>query len=159
MMEDFGAAGGQTRNQPRIRLKPVFGMVDAWFARSPSRFRFRAGSGRLTAMSSALAIPDIAEDVADKTSEQTERLYHVILLDDNDHTYEYVIEMLMELFGFNEQRAYEHTVEVDTKGHSRLATLPLEEAEGKRDLIHAYGPDWRLPRSAGSMASLIEPAA
>ena len=111
------------------------------------------------AMSTAVAIPEIEEVVQDQIQEETERLYHVILLDDNDHTYEYVIEMLMEIFGFSEQAAYEHTVEVDTKGHSRLLTCPLEEAEARRDRIHSYGADWRLPRSVGSMASLIEPAA
>jgi hypothetical protein len=47
---------------------------------------------------------------------------------------------------------------VDTKGHSRLGTYPLLEAEQKRDKVHSYGADWRLPRSAGSMAALIEPA-
>jgi hypothetical protein len=65
--------------------------------------------------------------------------------------------MLMEIFDFSEDQAYQHTVEVDTKGHSRLATLPLSEAEKKRDAIHAYGADWRLPRSLGAMAALIEP--
>ena len=112
-------------------------------------------------MSSAVALPDIDEEIreGEETSEQTERLYHVILLDDNDHTYDYVVEMLTKLFGFSEQKAYEHTVEVDSKGHTRLTTLPLEEAVGKRDQIHAYGADWRLPRSVGSMAALVEPAA
>ena len=110
-------------------------------------------------MSTAVAIPEVQEGSQDRTLEETERLYHVILLDDNDHTYEYVIEMLMEIFSFSEQKAYEHTVEVDTKGHSRLTTCRLQGAEAKRDQIHAYGADWRLPRSVGSMASLIEPAA
>ncbi len=112
-------------------------------------------------MSSAAVLPDVEQEAreAEETHEETERLYHVILLNDDDHTYDYVIEMLMELFGFSEQKAYEHTVEVDTKGHSRLVTCRLEEAEGKRDKVHAYGPDWRLPRSVGSMAALVEPAA
>ena len=112
-------------------------------------------------MSSAVALPEIDEEIreGEGTSQQTERLYHVILLDDNDHTYDYVVEMLTKLLGFSEQKAYEHTVEVDSKGHTRLTTLPLEEAEGKRDQIHAYGADWRLPRSVGSMAALVEPAA
>jgi len=111
-------------------------------------------------MSSAAALPEVEEEIreGDKTRDDTERLYHVILLNDEDHTYDYVIEMLVEIFGFSESKAYEHTVEVDTKGHSRLAAYPLPEAEKKRDQIHAYGADWRLPRSAGSMAALIEPA-
>lgn len=112
-------------------------------------------------MSSTAVLPEIEEEIleGEEGQEETERLYHVILLNDDDHTYEYVIEMLMDLFGFSEQKAYEHTVEVDSKGHTRLLTCPMEEAEGKRDQIHAYGADWRLERSMGSMAALVEPAA
>ena len=111
-------------------------------------------------MSTAVAIPEVEEDVrrGHESEDDLARLYHVILLDDNDHTYEYVIEMLVEIFSFNEEKAYTHTVEVDTKGHTRLSTCSLQEAEKKRDQIHAYGPDRRLPRSLGSMAALIEPA-
>lgn len=111
-------------------------------------------------MSSAVALPEVGEEIRedDETRDDVEKLYHVILLNDDDHTYDYVVEMLMEIFSFSESKAYEHTVEVDTKGHSRLGTYPLLEAEKKRDKVHAYGADWRLPRSAGSMAALLEPA-
>ena len=111
-------------------------------------------------MSSAIAFPEVEEEIheGEESHDDIDRLYHVILLNDDDHTYDYVIEMLMEIFGFSETKAYECTVEVDTKGHSRLITCHLKEAEGKRDQIHAYGRDLRLPRSAGSMAALVEPA-
>lgn len=111
-------------------------------------------------MSSAVALPEVEQEIRedDETRDEAEKLYHVILLNDDDHTYDYVVEMLMEIFNFSEPKAYEHTVEVDTKGHSRLGTYPLQEAEQKRDKVHTYGADWRLPRSAGSMAALIEPA-
>jgi ATP-dependent Clp protease adaptor protein ClpS len=111
-------------------------------------------------MSSAVVLPEVEEEIREgkRTRDDTERLYHVILLNDDDHTYDYVVEMLVEIFAFSESKAYDHTVEVDTKGHSRLGTYPLPEAEKKRDQIHAHGADWRLPRSAGSMAALIEPA-
>jgi ATP-dependent Clp protease adaptor protein ClpS len=121
-------------------------------------WRFKNGPD-YSVMSTAVVVPEIEEATLDKGQDEPQSLYHVILLDDNDHTYEYVIEMLMEIFGFSEQKAYEHTVEVDSKGHSRLTTCPLAEAEAKRDEVHAYGADWRLPRSAGSLAALIEPAA
>jgi ATP-dependent Clp protease adaptor protein ClpS len=39
-----------------------------------------------------------------------------------------------------------------------LITCELAEAEFARDQIHGYGPDWRLPRSQGSMSAVIEPA-
>lgn len=84
--------------------------------------------------------------------------YHVILLNDDDHTYDYVIEMLERLFLFSRSQAYRHAVEVDTTGRTVLMTCELAEAEFARDQIHAYGPDWRMPRSKGSMRAIIEPA-
>src|SRR5262245_65941423 len=104
---------------------------------------------------SATAFPEVEDD----TSDQLQPLYHVILLNDDDHTYDYVIEMLQKIFGFTESRALSHAVEVDTKGTTILLTCELEQAEHKRDLIHSYGPDWRLTRCLGSMAALSERSA
>ncbi|HKE22310.1 MAG TPA: ATP-dependent Clp protease adaptor ClpS [Bryobacteraceae bacterium] len=85
-------------------------------------------------------------------------LYSVVLLDDDDHTYDYVIEMLQKIFIFSLEQAYRHAEEVDRCGRTVLITCELPEAEFARDQIHSYGPDWRLPRSKGSMAAVIEPA-
>jgi ATP-dependent Clp protease adaptor protein ClpS len=101
----------------------------------------------------------VEPEIEDDTSDQLQPLYHVILLNDDDHTYDYVIEMLAKIFGFSESKALSHAVEVDTNGTTILLTCELEKAEHKRDLIHSYGPDWRLPRSLGSMAAIVEPAA
>ena len=86
-------------------------------------------------------------------------LYRVVLLDDNDHSYDYVIEMLQKIFVFSLDQAYRHAEEVDRAGRTVLITCELREAEYARDQIHAYGADWRLPRSKGSMSAVIEPAA
>ena len=85
-------------------------------------------------------------------------LYRVVLLDDDDHTYDYVIEMLQKIFVFTAQEAYRHAEEVDTRGRTTLITCELKEAEFARDQIQSYGPDWRLERSKGSMSAVIEPA-
>lgn len=92
---------------------------------------------------------------------QTRRmpLYNVILLDDNDHTYEYVMEMLRKLWGYPPERSYELAAEVDSSGRVVIDTTSLERAELKRDQIHAFGRDWRIPRCQGSMSAVIEPAA
>ena len=84
--------------------------------------------------------------------------YNVVLLDDDDHTYDYVIEMLQRLFVFSQEQAVNHAVEVDTHGRTILLTCALSEAEFARDQVHAYGPDRRIPRSKGSMSAVIEPA-
>ena len=85
-------------------------------------------------------------------------LYRVVLLDDDDHTYDYVIEMLQKIFIFTLDQAYRHAEEVDRCGRTVLITCELPEAEFARDQIQSYGPDWRLPRSQGSMSAIIEPA-
>src|SRR5687768_6798786 len=77
--------------------------------------------------------------------------YHVILLDDNDHSYEYVIEMLCALFGHGEEMAYEMAKEVDSSGRVIVLTTHREKAEFKRDQIHAFGGDWRVATCEGSM--------
>ncbi len=84
--------------------------------------------------------------------------YHVMLLDDNDHTFEYVIGMLRKLFGYSSEKAYELACQVDADKRVVVDTTTLERAEFKRDQIHAFGRDWRLARCEGSMTSTIEPA-
>ncbi len=90
--------------------------------------------------------------------DQLASLYSVVLLDDNLHTYDYVIEMLSKLFLFTEAEAYAHAVEVDTTGRTVVITCELPQAEFGRDQICSYGPDWRMPESKGSMRAIIEPA-
>ena len=84
--------------------------------------------------------------------------YNVILLDDDDHSYEYVILMLKKLFGHSIAKAYKMALEVDSTGRVVVATTHLEEAELKRDQIQAFGPDPLIPRCKGSMSATVEPA-
>jgi ATP-dependent Clp protease adaptor protein ClpS len=86
------------------------------------------------------------------------RQFNVVLLDDNDHTYEYVIEMLMEIFGHVRALAFEMACTVDLMGRVVVFTSTKKAAEEKQKQILAYGPDWRLSRSNGSMKATIEPA-
>ena len=84
-------------------------------------------------------------------------LYRVVLLDDDDHTYDYVIEMLQKIFIFSAEQALRNAQEVDAMGRTILITCELPEAEFGRDQIHAYGRDWRMDRSKGSMSAIVEP--
>jgi ATP-dependent Clp protease adaptor protein ClpS len=96
----------------------------------------------------------------EKTSEKPKHQppHHVILWNDDDHTYEYVILMLLKLFGHPPEQGFELAKEVDTAGKAIVLTTALEHAELKRDQIHAYGKDVRLARCKGSMKATIEPA-
>ena len=84
--------------------------------------------------------------------------YNVVLLNDDDHTYEYVLIMLRAIFGFPFERGFQLAREVDTQGRVILLTTTKEHAELKRDQIHGYGKDRLLARSKGSMSAVIEPA-
>ncbi len=97
-------------------------------------------------------------ETLDAQRERLEPLYHVVLLDDDDHTYDYVIEMLQKLFIFTFEQAYRHAEEVDSTGRTIVMTCERDAAEFARDQIHAFGADWRLARSKGSMSAVIEPA-
>jgi ATP-dependent Clp protease adaptor protein ClpS len=96
----------------------------------------------------------------EKKEQKTKGLppYNVILLDDDEHSFEYVIHMLKTLFGHPPEQGYQMAMEVHTTGRVIVATTNLERAELKRDQIHAFGPDPFIPRCKGSMSAIIEPA-
>jgi len=83
--------------------------------------------------------------------------YNVILWDDPDHSYEYVILMVRELFRKPIEMGFKVAKEVDTTGRAILLTTTREHAELKRDQIHAFGKDQYIERCKGSMSATIEP--
>jgi ATP-dependent Clp protease adaptor protein ClpS len=85
--------------------------------------------------------------------------YNVVLLNDDDHTYDYVVEMLSSLFGYNPTRGFLMAEQLNPQGRVIVFTTHREHAELKRDQIHAFGRDRRLDRCKGSMSAVIEPAA
>jgi len=95
-----------------------------------------------------------------RTTEKEELtpLFRVVLLDDDEHTYDYVVEMLASLFCMSADVAFRHAVEVDTTGRTVVITCERDQAEFGRDQIHAYGADPRMPVSKGSMSAVVEPA-
>ena len=105
-----------------------------------------------------MPVPAVIPDQETRQRDETVPLYRVVLLDDNDHTYDYVIEMLQKIFIFSLDQAYRHAEDVDRCGRTVRITCELPEAEFARDQILAYGPDWRLERSKGSMSAIVEPA-
>lgn len=103
-------------------------------------------------------LPDVLEVVQTEEVTVEMPLYNVVLLDDDHHTYDYVIELLGHVFGHSLERAYQMACEVDAKGRVIVDTTHLDRAELKRDQIHSYGADWRMPSSKGSMGAVVEPA-
>lgn len=84
--------------------------------------------------------------------------YNVILLNDDDHSYDYVVLMLHTIFGHPPEKGFVLAQEVDKTGRVVVATTHLERAELKRDQIQSFGPDPLIPRCKGSMSAVVEPA-
>jgi ATP-dependent Clp protease adaptor protein ClpS len=104
-------------------------------------------------------MPTVLPEIETSQREELTPLYNVVLLDDDEHTYDYVIEMLTKLFLLSKADAFRHAVEVDTMGRTIVLTCELPQAEFARDQIHGYGADWRMAQSKGSMSAIVEPAA
>jgi ATP-dependent Clp protease adaptor protein ClpS len=109
-------------------------------------------------MSGPATLPDVETDTESRTERRYQPPYHVILLNDDDHSYEYVIVMLKDLFGHPIEKGFQLAKKVDTEGRVIVLTTTLEHAELKRDQIHAYGPDPTIERCQGSMSAVLEPA-
>ena len=100
--------------------------------------------------------PKGATDSASKTRRQPP--YNVIVLNDEDHTFEYVIELLTKLFGHSLLLAEKLTWQIHNSGRAIVMTTHKELAELKCDQILSYGPDPRMARSKGPLGCYIEPA-
>ena len=95
-----------------------------------------------------------------RTGDDTKQpwLWNVVLIDDDAHSYEYVIAMMQVLFAMPLPRAFEVAKGVDKKGRAVCLTTHKEHAELKRDQILGFGPDKLIAGCKGSMTAIIEPA-
>jgi len=107
-------------------------------------------------MSQTATLPELETESETRTRRQPP--YHVILLNDDDHSYAYVILLLKELFNHPVEKGYKLAEQVDKQGRAVVLTTSKEHAELKQEQIHAYGPDPTIQRCEGSMTAIIEPA-
>ncbi len=112
----------------------------------------------------AVAVAEPLEQTVAERRQQTDEKpkrqppYNVVLWNDEDHSYQYVILMLMMLFGHQPEKGFLLAKEVDTQGRVIVLTTTREHAELKRDQIHAFGKDDLVAGCKGSMRATIEPA-
>ena len=71
--------------------------------------------------------------------------YAVILHNDDQHTFQYVIDLLMKLFAYPLEKAFVLMSQVHTQGKSIVWSGTLELAELKRDQVRGFGPDFNAP--------------
>ena len=112
----------------------------------------------------AVAEPIVTTRVEPKTTTRPEtnskRLppFNVIILNDEVHTFDYVIELLTKLFAHPLAAAVELTWRIHLTGRAVVYTTHKEKAELKHDQVLAYGPDPRMSVSKTSLGCYIEPA-
>jgi ATP-dependent Clp protease adaptor protein ClpS len=107
-----------------------------------------------------LPAPARSNSVQQKPEQDPDRpwLWNVVLLDSDHHSYEYVMELVMRLFGFPLERAFKAAQKVDQDGRAVLLTTHKELAELKIEQIRTFGRDPRVAECSGAMSALIEPA-
>lgn len=67
--------------------------------------------------------------------------YAVVVLNDDLHSFDYVILALGRVFGYSAQTGFEYALKIHTEGRAIVWTGTLELAELKRDQLHGFGPD------------------
>ena len=77
-----------------------------------------------------------------KTQPRRQPPYAVVLLNDDDHTYDYVIDVLCRFCGHTPENAFKLAQQIDRTGRAVVWTGSLEVAELKRDQIRGMGPDF-----------------
>ena len=113
----------------------------------------------MTTRGAAVALPETStrRERKEHCKPKRQPRYNVILWNDDDHTYAYVVAMMMELFAHPPEKGYQIAKEVDTQGRAIVLTTTKEHAELKCEQIHAYGKDDLIEHCKGSMWATIEP--
>jgi ATP-dependent Clp protease adaptor protein ClpS len=94
----------------------------------------------------------------DQPDVEQPKQWNVVLIDDQHHSYEYVVRMMQTLFSHNFEKAFKIACAVDGEGRAVCLTTHKEHAELKRDQILGFGADALIAGCQGSMTAVIEPA-
>jgi ATP-dependent Clp protease adaptor protein ClpS len=71
--------------------------------------------------------------------------YAVIVENDDFHTFEYVIEALSKVCGYDRQKSFLLAAEIDVQGRALVWSGTKELAELKCDQLRGLGPDYFAP--------------
>lgn len=85
--------------------------------------------------------------------------YHVILLNDDDHSFEFVVHVLRQVFGYELEKAYTLTMEAHQQGRAVVWTGSKEVAELRVEQITTFHETRQFDnRKLGPLGCVIEPA-
>jgi len=94
----------------------------------------------------------------EKPNTDRPKAWHVVLLDSDEHSYEYVIEMMMTIFRHPIEKAFHIASQVDKRGRAVCATTHRELAELRVEQVRGFGMDPRIASCKSAMRCYLEPA-
>jgi ATP-dependent Clp protease adaptor protein ClpS len=114
-------------------------------------------------VSTDLPMPDVVVTTKPKTREETHTRrippYHVILENDDHHSFEFVIGVLQKALGYTVERACQLTQQAHTSGRAVVWTGPKEVAELKVEQICTFHEQHEPSgKDLGPLGCCIEPA-
>jgi len=92
-----------------------------------------------------------------ETTNKTIPMWNVIILNDDFHTVDYVVLMLMQLFGKSPEDGFKCAETIHLEGRCIVDVTTKERAELKQEQVHGYGKDQLVKNCSGSMTCVIEP--
>jgi ATP-dependent Clp protease adaptor protein ClpS len=109
------------------------------------------------------ALPDVAVTTKPKTREETTTRrvppYNLILENDDDHSFEFVMGVLIKALGYTVERAFEMTRQAHMQGRAVVWTGPKEVAELKLEQVLTFHEIRESDgRKLGPVGCVIEPA-
>ena len=111
-------------------------------------------------MSGSLPEINVTPKAEEEEGTKTRRVppYHVILHNDDHHSFEFVVGVLQKALGFNEQRSFLLTHTAHLEGRAVVWTGPKEVAELKADQISTFHEARADGAKLGPLGCSIEPA-
>jgi ATP-dependent Clp protease adaptor protein ClpS len=98
-----------------------------------------------------------------KLDEQTDQKvkfmprWHVILLNTDVHTFEYVITLIMDIFKKDADEAVNCTLKIHKEGQCIVETTHKERAEMLKEQVETYGADPNMKGEPHTLPCVIEP--
>jgi ATP-dependent Clp protease adaptor protein ClpS len=89
-------------------------------------------------------------------AEEEQNSLQAILINDEEHSYEYVVEMLGAVAQLGRSQAFKCAVEVDLAGRTAIKSGSREECEKIVLGVKSYGADHRMLNSRSSMHAVVE---
>ena len=84
--------------------------------------------------------------------------YHVILLNDDHHSMQFVVEVLCRVLGCSAERAYQLMMEAHNSGRAVIWTGTREVAELKAEQVLTFTEKRDDGRDLGPLGCSVEPA-